>query len=238
MAPLSPESCAMCGKEEARHCTRCKSIAYCSTACQKADWVTHKLLCRPFSEFDVLTRPSPQHYRAIFFPEEEQKPKLIWLYCVTVDDEDEGHSQYGQTAPYLGRGGAGIDVAYNCRLRRKLSRRSRLDHKDNFLADGSKINQSIWTTLKPDMTPYWCGPVVAYGTLKNNTKTRDLSLADFRNIVDHFHTYDRNKRCLISQLEAMVESDYNNSTTNQENSAGGSDCKDTGSNTTNSGEMV
>jgi hypothetical protein len=36
-----------CGKRDAelRQCSRCKSVFYCSAACQKADWSVHKKYC-------------------------------------------------------------------------------------------------------------------------------------------------------------------------------------------------
>lgn len=39
--------CASCGSEDGlKHCGRCKTVHYCSSKCQKADWKTHKSVCR------------------------------------------------------------------------------------------------------------------------------------------------------------------------------------------------
>ncbi|PIL28923.1 hypothetical protein GSI_08970 [Ganoderma sinense ZZ0214-1] len=38
--------CAVCGKERKSRCSQCQSVSYCSVACQKADWPTHKQTCR------------------------------------------------------------------------------------------------------------------------------------------------------------------------------------------------
>lgn len=38
--------CAVCGKEAPYRCTHCKNVRYCSRECQKADWKTHKPICK------------------------------------------------------------------------------------------------------------------------------------------------------------------------------------------------
>ena len=37
--------CAKCGKKATLKCSRCDRRRYCSAACQKADWSTHKKAC-------------------------------------------------------------------------------------------------------------------------------------------------------------------------------------------------
>ncbi|KAJ3328195.1 hypothetical protein HDU76_010423 [Blyttiomyces sp. JEL0837] len=34
-----------------KRCSKCKKVAYCSTECQKNDWIAHKKVCRAFDEF-------------------------------------------------------------------------------------------------------------------------------------------------------------------------------------------
>jgi hypothetical protein len=39
--------CASCGKEgDLKRCSRCKVVSYCSSTCQKNDWVKHKNKCK------------------------------------------------------------------------------------------------------------------------------------------------------------------------------------------------
>jgi len=43
--------CANCDKKEKsvkefKKCTRCNSVYYCSKACQKANWPSHKITCK------------------------------------------------------------------------------------------------------------------------------------------------------------------------------------------------
>jgi hypothetical protein len=63
--------CAMCTNLSMNNCTGCGAIRYCSTVCQRADWTIHKLLCSSFTAgFKDTQRPSPVHYRGIFFAED------------------------------------------------------------------------------------------------------------------------------------------------------------------------
>jgi hypothetical protein len=52
--------CAVCTKNNAKYCTSCRSVAYCSKACQRQAWPGHKGACKAHSEFRAaLTRAAP-----------------------------------------------------------------------------------------------------------------------------------------------------------------------------------
>ena len=42
-------SCLNCGKigQDLKRCSRCRHVNYCSTKCQRADWIQHKIACHP-----------------------------------------------------------------------------------------------------------------------------------------------------------------------------------------------
>ena len=42
-------TCAVCGKPSTQRCARCKSVHYCSKACQRTAWPKHKLTCKDAS---------------------------------------------------------------------------------------------------------------------------------------------------------------------------------------------
>ena len=44
-APLPPAPCRHCGSPGVRRCGRCKEARYCSAACQRSDWPSHKATC-------------------------------------------------------------------------------------------------------------------------------------------------------------------------------------------------
>ncbi|KAI0124843.1 hypothetical protein BJ170DRAFT_635333 [Xylariales sp. AK1849] len=79
---LRAPPCTMCNVAKPKVCDACQSSAYCSAACQGADWPTHKLLCHTYKGF-LECRPSPaqkQFHRAgILFPVDQETPKLVWV---------------------------------------------------------------------------------------------------------------------------------------------------------------
>ena len=76
---MSQSTCIVCTKEDASLCKQCESAAYCSKDCQKADWPSHKLLCKSFKDFSDEKRPSPGHVRVLSFREDGEAPELRWL---------------------------------------------------------------------------------------------------------------------------------------------------------------
>jgi hypothetical protein len=51
-------SCHACEKEEAEgmklsFCNSCRSVSYCSRACQRADWKAHKVICKELNVGDA-----------------------------------------------------------------------------------------------------------------------------------------------------------------------------------------
>ncbi|KAE9365569.1 hypothetical protein N431DRAFT_518976 [Stipitochalara longipes BDJ] len=105
---MAQGKCIICGTATKNKCSRCKSAAYCSRACQKIDLPLHKLLCSQYQAF-LKTRPAPNtgpetydakiqiqpsasnHRLAILFPAEGTAPKLIWMNCTT---HETGNSRY------------------------------------------------------------------------------------------------------------------------------------------------
>lgn len=74
---MEASRCIICNKADVQACSSCKAVKYCSKSCQKADWKSHKLLCKAFTE--QPPRPSPSHYRAIFFDPAGTGPQLVWI---------------------------------------------------------------------------------------------------------------------------------------------------------------
>ena len=60
-------------------CGKCKHTTYCSPECQRADWPIHKKFCNDFAgAASDGERPSPKHYRILFFPAFQEKAQLLW----------------------------------------------------------------------------------------------------------------------------------------------------------------
>ena len=48
---IMPKKCSFCAAPcKNRKCARCKKAVYCSAACQKSAWKTHKAECKPASD--------------------------------------------------------------------------------------------------------------------------------------------------------------------------------------------
>lgn len=196
-----PSLCLVCTKIAKHECGRCHSTKYCSPECQKADWAAHKILCKAYATFDFTTRPSPNHRLAIFFPEDEPKPRFVWLVCRSS----------GLVDPFLAHFKGGLKnepgwdfVDTNSALDRKLSDPLLLFYRNYFRPDGSKSSKSILPLVKqPGMQHKdWKGPLLGYvqrvspEDFVNNKKeergrslSRDVNLIDFRHMVDHLRSY-------------------------------------------------
>lgn len=199
MSPKATKLCTVCNKSNAHFCKRCKSARYCSTACQRDDWPTHKLLCAIFSNFDASSRPTDQHFRAIFFPVDDLKPRVVWLQGKWFNDEDNDENsryQLADVGPFLGPDTSPrrLSIQYNPALKRGLSDTIYVCHGGTFLIDGSKANQSIAliTATKPGQYHVWRGPIIAYGRAGigiDQTACKDLDMTDFRHVADYFLSY-------------------------------------------------
>ena len=45
MASMASQLCFVCNQPSKMKCSRCRSVSYCSTICQRSDWKTHKTNC-------------------------------------------------------------------------------------------------------------------------------------------------------------------------------------------------
>ncbi|KAK8008203.1 hypothetical protein PG991_010754 [Apiospora marii] len=192
MSSTGSRTCIICEKPDAKRCGRCNGTYYCSQECQHQDWPVHKLLCASFGAFDISTRPTSEHFRAISFPQGGRKPKLVWIHCnwnkpdhtifhFPVSDSVIGPGTHPEITP----------VQYNPVLNRRLDDTIRIAWRDKYLSDGSKPNKSLLsvTATRPGYSHDWRGPITAYGTVgtgTDQTRYRDLGMNDFRHLTDYF----------------------------------------------------
>ncbi|OJI95983.1 hypothetical protein ASPVEDRAFT_35294 [Aspergillus versicolor CBS 583.65] len=175
------DHCAVCNKYPARQCTQCRNCSYCSTECQSVDFASHKLLCKQL--ITLRPSPTPEHKRAIFFPENEINPRIIWVKC-TADSMDDVYYEWVDVSPYLGNQKPGKFYAPRNNYHVSLIAR------DNLLSDGSSNNKSIIATAGPSMAcPLsFRGPMVAIREVDYDTYC-DISLADFRCRSEYLRCY-------------------------------------------------
>jgi hypothetical protein len=47
---LEPSTCAVCGREAMKRCSKCRVEWYCSRDCQVKDWKRHKPICQELNK--------------------------------------------------------------------------------------------------------------------------------------------------------------------------------------------
>jgi MYND finger len=192
-----PESlCSVCTESSLKICKGCHNSKYCSRECQKADWPTHKLLCKTFKDF--ASRPGNDYRRAIYLPVSSKKPQFIWLLferknddlSMTAHDSPELGTLLGNDKPFATLGWMKSNPVRN----KKLTHSIDIRYRDTFLTDGSLPNQSILNIKGSELAHDWRGPMVAYG-LKgldfDPANSDDLDMTDLRHIVDYLLTFNR-----------------------------------------------
>lgn len=151
------------------------------------------MLCRKFSK--LSERPTSQHKLAILFPDHDEQPRLIWIYCKR--ETDDGVPYESANARHLlgpDDPPSGVQfINHNVIRRRDLGHMLGVWHRDTFLFDGSRSNESIIASVgtSAPITHNWRGPCVALqcgrGTYGFN---QDITLADFRHLIDYFVSYN------------------------------------------------
>jgi hypothetical protein len=199
---MATSICTICNGSDAKFCSLCHSISYCSTECQKLDWPLHKTICKTFTTLD--SRPSPSHKLAILFPVDSKDPKLIWIKCERHVDDDDGIAwEMPVTQPILAT--ENLDPRYQDarefkRITRSVLRGFNLSYtvqvicRETFLIDGSTPNVCVRQTTRGQMTHDWRGPIVAMrqpGTAIDPLFYEDIKAADLRVAIDYFLAYGR-----------------------------------------------
>lgn len=188
--------CVMCGLNTGRLCTRgCQSSRYCSNECQVADWPSHKLLCKKYAK--KSPRPSDNHKLAIEFPQDRSYPSLIWVYCEKRLDDCNRPWEYARVGSFLGRDNPIPERKLIQRNRRRdqlLPNTIEAVFRDTFLIDSSKPNRSLYRSLGSSGTTScdWRGPGIILrkrGISSDPGFYGDISLADYRHVLDYFLSY-------------------------------------------------
>ncbi|KAH7091650.1 hypothetical protein FB567DRAFT_617312 [Paraphoma chrysanthemicola] len=203
--------CTVCDNSGELACSGCKSIHYCSKACQKVDWPIHKIICKDYAHF-INTRPDADHHSAIYFNPSDTSPCFVWLRY------DLGHIhpdidqlvKFGVSRERIEADGLTM-VANNPILTRHIE-----PHHIFLALPEAKLMCSCCNTdkapngslakINTELPGFLRGPVLAMGTYcdsddKKETTSLDLGPLDFRHIVDQLRMMycmcEDDNRCLL-----------------------------------------
>jgi hypothetical protein len=200
-------TCIICNGSDAKFCSSCHSISYCSPECQNTDWPLHKTICKSFATLPA--RPSSSHKLAILLPVSSRTPELIWVHCEHhIEDEENGGGEW--ELPDLDSVLDTDDVLpkykrLRCEYKpitRNALRGFNFDHtvvvmcRDAFLIDGSKRNYCVVATTRGKVAHDWGGPIVVMrqpGTACDTELFEDITAGDLRVAVDYFVAYGRDE---------------------------------------------
>jgi hypothetical protein len=133
-------------------------MTYCSGACQAKDEPLHKILCGTFKDFH--TRPGPDFYRGIYFPEDGGDPHFVWIE--TEGYPFEKHLTKNATEQFLREGfWHTLDFDDDKRLGRTFDHQLSIYYRNNFLLDGSCVNLCLIPFLGHMHANRWRGPFLA-----------------------------------------------------------------------------
>ncbi|KAH7914083.1 hypothetical protein BJ138DRAFT_1144596 [Hygrophoropsis aurantiaca] len=181
--------CAVCSASSARRCSKCRKVSYCSEEHQNIDWKSHKNHCHPPSGTIV-------NVSAILFPANETQPRLVSVKCTVereIDDDDDTVIYHADFEPFLGKTSIGRQLITNIgydgvELEHPISCYIR----DNFLNDGSPLNQSIVKLMNGRAPHKWSGNVLAMKQVDlYSGKLLKASMSDLPTIAEYFKWYPK-----------------------------------------------
>ncbi|KAI9787400.1 MAG: hypothetical protein M1816_007533 [Peltula sp. TS41687] len=163
----------------------------------------------------------PENYRrAIFFPPDKRKPELIWVEVSKQRDPDDDvefelphMNSYVSSFPqdYYEGSLLGDDnplqdrrhIQHNFLRGRDLECTLEITCRANPSGDGSRLNMSVFEVTEGELPHPWRGPIVAFRKEGGGTKPgflldeprfySDITLQDFRHVVDYFRSYGDEK---------------------------------------------
>ncbi|KAJ5369901.1 uncharacterized protein N7496_005993 [Penicillium cataractarum] len=146
----------------------------------------------------LLSAPrTPNDRLAILFPETKAHPQLQWIHCQRPerDEYSQERSQRAEVDSFFGQNAlvSRSFVRHNARRGRNLRNTLVVNYRDRFLKDGSKRNESIIRCVgSTETAPHdWRGPILVLR--ESRGVYENITLDDFRNIVDYFATYNSSR---------------------------------------------
>ncbi|KAL1870300.1 hypothetical protein VTK73DRAFT_2675 [Phialemonium thermophilum] len=177
MDPSVATLCIICDKASSNICRVCGCAYYCSVDCQQSDWPVHRVFCSQLAAFTSEKRPSPEHFRAVYFPVDKTEPEFTWVrydrvhgaVIVDHDDLDTIALNMGRiTVPQSAGFAALLDVSpvLQCRKLGHSIAITGVDRK--ALGTGPEwLNTSQASLGKPSLVRQWFGPLIHLALFKD-----------------------------------------------------------------------
>lgn len=187
-------------------------MRYCSVECQHLDRNTHKFFCKSFERFTDDKRPSPQHIRAILFPEHKTKPEWKWV----LRNEDRTAvclSHMYERLPTDGLAERTPVMYMSCTLSIKRVAEHwiyclTLD-QSNPLKSTSVVNESVMKLGPPGHLMLYRGPILVVGGMPEMApstpdpqypminRLEDVTMNDTSFVIEGMLYGDHNSPCVV-----------------------------------------
>ncbi|KAK2758749.1 hypothetical protein FQN54_003439 [Arachnomyces sp. PD_36] len=182
-------NCLAISGAKGKLCTKCRSSAYCSVECQKADLRSHKILCSQIAKNS--SRPAPKLRRAIRFDHQPYNPKIVWVFIHEEENAAGEKIETPHAAEYLGgriRAPDSRVVQYNYRRKRAMKNSLTI----LFYGDSVLPCETIGMVAGREARHPWKGNIVVLRNRGNEVEPshyEDITLEDFRHAMDHLVWY-------------------------------------------------
>jgi tetratricopeptide (TPR) repeat protein len=213
---LNSENCFVCKKDTTKFCQKCKTVYYCSRECQVNDWKIHKHYCPSLpmppkvigkdSVIGLLFSENATHPTFVHVPLEEYIEEICgkeYRHLITNNKtflKDTPGFSYWEENPLKNK---------------PLENTLIFAYRDNFLNDGSKVNECVKKVSSNMNQHQWRGPLLVTKKMgymsQHKERYLDVELTDFPDIIDFFLYYgsELNKQLNGNKFNQLKDFNFN-----------------------------